>query len=204
VTLFLKIFLVDLYQMEHSDKKYVEALLANDEPLLRELYGKCFGKIRNLVIHNHGTIDDAWDLLQEAMLSVFYKLKQKPFTLACPFDAFIYIVCRNLWIKKLRKKSLNGVTFDVEEGYYLKGEDDLALAEECRQQQERRNLFLEKLNELGEGCRELLQEHWKGIHLHEIAVKLNISYAYIRKKKSECMAKLVMLMRQSPQYEQLR
>ena len=27
VTLFLKIFLIDLYQMEHPDKKYVEALL---------------------------------------------------------------------------------------------------------------------------------------------------------------------------------
>jgi RNA polymerase sigma factor (sigma-70 family) len=190
--------------MEHPDKKYIEALLANDEPLLRELYGKCFGKIKNLVIHNHGTIDDAWDLLQEAMLSIFYKLKQKPFTLACPFDAFIYIVCRNLWIKELRKKSLNGVTIDIEEGYYLKGEDDLALAEECRQQQERRKLFLEKLNELGEGCRELLEQNWKGIQLNKIAVALNLSYAYARKKKTECMAKLVMLMRQSPQYQQLR
>ena len=54
-------------------------------------------------------------------------------------------------------------------------------------------LFLEKLNELGEGCRELLRQSWKGIHLNEIAVKLNISYAYARKKKTECMAKLVML-----------
>lgn len=190
--------------MEHPDKKYVEALLANDETLLKELYEKCFGKIRNLVLRSHGTNDDAWDLLQEAMLSIFYKLKQKPFTLACPFDAFIYIVCRNLWIKELRKKNLNGVTFDMEEGYYLKGGDDLALAEECKQEQERRKLFLEKLNELGEGCRELLQQSWKGIQLNKIAVTLNLSYAYARKKKTECMAKLVMLMRQSPQYHQLR
>ena len=200
----MKIFLVDLYQMEHPDKKYIEALLANDEPLLKELYEKCFGKIKNFVLHSHGTIDDAWDLLQEAMLSIFYKLKQRPFTLACPFDAFIYIVCRNLWIKELRKKNLNGVTFDMEEGYSLKGEDDLALAEECKQQQERRKLFLEKFNELGEGCRELLRQSWKGIHLNEIAVKLNISYAYARKKKTECMAKLVMLMQRSPQYHHLR
>ena len=61
--------------MEHSDKKYIEALLTNNESLLKELYQKCFGKIKNFVVHNHGTIDDAWDLLQEAMLSIFYKLK---------------------------------------------------------------------------------------------------------------------------------
>ncbi len=190
--------------MEHPDKKYIEALLTNNEPVLKELYKKCFGKIKNFVLNNRGTTDDAWDLLQEAMLSIFYKLKHKPFTLACPFDAFVYIVCRNLWIKELRKKNLDQVTVDVKKVYYLRGEDDLALAEECKQQQERRNLFLKKIKELGEGCRELLQQNWKGLHLNEVAANLNISYAYARKKKAECMAKLVMLMRQSPEYDQLK
>jgi len=190
--------------MEHTDKKYIEALLTNNEILLKELYKKCFDKIKVFVLRSHGTDDDAWDLLQEAMLSIFYKLKQRPFVLACPFDAFVYIVCRNLWIKELRKKGLQGVTIDIEKGYYLKGEDDLALAEECRQQQERRKLLFEKLKELGEGCRELLRQNWKGIHLNEIAARLNISYGYARRRKTECMAKLIMLMRQSPQYDQLR
>jgi RNA polymerase sigma factor (sigma-70 family) len=190
--------------MQHSDKKYIDALLTNDEPLLKELYQKCFGKIKNFVTNNHGTNDDAWDLLQEAMLSIFYKLKQQPFILTCPFDAFVYIVCRNLWIKELRKKHENRVTLAMEEGYSVRGEDDIALAEACRQQQDRRKLFLEKINELGEGCRQLLQQNWQGLHLNEVATRLNISYAYARKKKTECMAKLVMLMKQSPQYSQLK
>lgn len=190
--------------MEHPDKKYITALLTNDEPLLKELYEKCFGKIKNFVTHNHGTADDAWDLLQEAMLSIYYKIKRQPFTLTCPFDAFIYIVCRNLWIKELRKKRLNGVTVSMDEVYTFQGMDNLALAEEYNLQQERRKLFMEKLNELGEGCRQLLEQNWRGFHLNEVAVKLNISYAYARKKKTECMAKLVSLMRQSPQYDQLK
>jgi DNA-directed RNA polymerase specialized sigma24 family protein len=130
--------------MQHSDKKYIDALLTNDEPLLKELYQKCFGKIKNFVTNNHGTNDDAWDLLQEAMLSIFYKLKQQPFILTCPFDAFVYIVCRNLWIKELRKKHENRVTLAMEEGYSVRGEDDIALAEACRQQQDRRKLFFRK------------------------------------------------------------
>ena len=190
--------------MQHPDKKYIDALLTNNEPLLRELYQKCFGKIKNFVIQNRGTPDDAWDLLQEAMLSIFYKLKQRPFELTCPFDAFIYIVCRNLWIKELRKKSLNGVTLGTEKVYTIMGEDDIALAEECKQQQERRKLFLEKISELSPGCRELLQQNWQGLPLNEVAARLNISYAYARKKKTECMGKLVMLMRRSPQYDQLK
>lgn len=190
--------------MEHPDKKYIQALLNNDECLLKEFYLKCFGKIKNFVVHNQGSADDAWDMLQEAMLSVYYRLKQREFVLTCPFDAFIYTVCRNLWIKELRKKNLHEVTPDLEKGYYLKAEDDLALAEECKRQQGRRALLLEKLNELGEGCRQLLLQNWRGLRLNEVAVSLNMSYAYARKKKVKCMAKLVMLMRRSPQYDELK
>lgn len=190
--------------MEHPDKKYIEAMLTNNELLLKELYERCFGKIKRFVTKNHGTANDAWDLLQEAMLAIFYKLKQESFTLTCPLDAFIYIVCRNLWLKELRKNNLTAVTPNPEKVFYLKEDDSMELAEACKQQAGRRELLMEKLKELGEGCRDLLKQNWSGLQLNEVAVKLNISYAYARKRKTECMAKLILLMRQSPKYDQLR
>jgi RNA polymerase sigma factor (sigma-70 family) len=190
--------------MDHPDSIYVNALITNNEPLLKELYQKCFGKIRHFITDNNGTEDDAWDILQEAMTSVFIKVKQQSFTLTCPFDAFIYIVCRNLWIKHLRNNRRPGVTLDPEMVSVLKADDDIALAEDCIRQQGRRELFFEKLNQLGEGCRELLQQNWRGAQLNEVAVKLKISYAYARKRKTECMAKLISLIKQSPLYEQLK
>ena len=190
--------------MDHPDSIYINALITNNEPLLKELYQKCFGKIRHFIIHNNGTEEDAWDILQEAMTSVFLRIKQKPFNLTCPFDAFIYIVCRNLWIKQLRNKHASGVTLDPEMVSLIKADDNVALAEECTHQQQRRKLFLEKLNELGEGCRELLQQNWRGAQLNEVAAKLKITYGYARKRKTECMAKLVLLIKQSPLYERLK
>jgi RNA polymerase sigma factor (sigma-70 family) len=190
--------------MEHPDHKYINALINNNEPLLRELYGKCFGKIKFFITNNHGTDDDAWDILQEAMLSIFYRIKRAPFNLTCPFDAFIYIVCRNLWLKELRKKQLERVTLSPEMECSFKGDDDLSAAEECKMQHGRRMLLLEKLNELEDGCRQLLQHNWRGLQLDKVAEKLNITYAYARKRKSECMAKLVMLMKKSPKYDQLK
>jgi hypothetical protein len=86
----------------------------------------------------------------------------------------------------------------------IKADDDLIIAEECARQQERRKLFLEKLNELGDGCRELLQQNWRGAQLNEVAAKLKISYGYARKRKTECMAKLILMIKQSPLYEQLK
>jgi len=189
--------------MDHPDSIYINALITNNEPLLKELYQKCFGKIRNFVTQHNGTEEDAWDILQEAMTSIFLKIKQQPFNLTCPFDAFIYIVCRNLWIKQLRNKHLPGVTVDPDMVSSIKADDDLIIAEECARQQERRKLFLEKLNELGDGCRELLQQNWRGAQLNEVAAKLKITYGYARKRKTECMAKLILMIKQSPLYEQL-
>ena len=190
--------------MDHPDDKYIDALINNNELLLKELYQKCFGKIRHFIIHNNGTEDDAWDVLQEAMLSIFFKLKQQRFTLTCPFDAFVYIICRNLWIKELRKKHSSGVTKNTDAGYNVVGDDNIAIVEECTRQQARRELWAEKLNELGEGCRELLKQNWRGVRLNEVAENLKITYAYARKKKTECMSKLILLIKQSQKYNQLK
>lgn len=189
--------------MDHPDSRYIDALITNNQPLLKELYQKCFGKVKSFVVQNHGTEEDAWDVLQEAMLSIFFKIKQKPFVLTCPLDAFIYIICKNLWIKELRKKRGVWVTKDVDT-VSLNETNDVIRAEECTREQGRRQLFIEKLSELGKGCRELLQHNWRGASLDEVAAKLKVTYAYVRKRKSLCMAKLVLLIKQSPLYDQLK
>jgi hypothetical protein len=56
--------------MSHPDQKYVEALLNNDMVLLKEVYQKFSGKIKWMVLQNNGTVDDAADIFQEALLSI--------------------------------------------------------------------------------------------------------------------------------------
>ena len=190
--------------MEHTDNTYINALLTNDETLLREFYQKCFGKVSGFVQRNHGTAEDAWDLLQDAMLAVYYKLKQQTFSLTCPFDAFIYILCRNLWLKKIRNNLTLGVTMDAEMVSSVISSGDFEQAEQCRNMMEQKKLLEEKIKLLGDGCRKLLKESWQGKPLQNIAAEMNITYSYARNKKSECMAKLVQLMNESPVLSELK
>ena len=62
----------------------------------------------------------------------------------------------------------------------------------------------EKLAELGDSCRQLLQLSWSGKPMDEVAMMLEVSYGYVRKKKSECMAKLISLVKRSSQYNALK
>lgn len=188
----------------HPDNKYIIALLENNSILLKELYEKYFSKIKLMVIKNGGTEDDAADMMQEGLVSIYNRACSAPFQLTCPMEAFLYHVCKNKWISFLRKKnSRDTVTITDHHGYIL-GEDEAEQANRCAADNEKKNLFEEKFKELGQACQQLLQLNWSGKPLDEVATLMNTTYAYIRKKKSECMAKLMTLVQQSPVYENLK
>lgn len=187
----------------HPDNKYIEALLQNNTALLDELYSNYSGKIKYMVLQNNGTEADAADIFQEAIVDIYKKAKAG-FTLTCPMEAFLYLICRNRWMNNLTRKKYTSVTFADDEGYSnLVSEDSFANAEQILVSQNRKNLIETKLADLGDSCRQLLQYNWGGKKLEEIAELMKTSYAYIRKKKSDCMGKLVELIKSSPDYKLL-
>ncbi|MDQ3290901.1 MAG: RNA polymerase sigma factor [Bacteroidota bacterium] len=189
--------------MKHSDHKYIEALLSNDRSLLEELYRKFSGKIKRMVLNNNGTIADAADIFNEALLSLYHKAKNQNFELSCPLDAFLYLVCKNKWLNELNKRKNKKIIAIDDEGFDL-GEDSFKLAEDCTLQDQRINLITEKLAELGDACKQLLHLSWDGKPMEEVAETLGFTYGYARKKKSECMARLVILVKQSSQFSSLK
>lgn len=190
--------------MQHPDQKYITALVENDTVVLDELYRKFSGKIKWMVLQNNGTETEASDIFQEALLSIYNKAKTGDFQLTCPLEAFLYLICKNKWLNVLNKKKTHKVTNTDTDGFNYIGEDNFKLAEDCVLQQERSNLLAEKLAEMGESCKQLLKLSWSGISMDEVAKKLNVTYAYARKKKSECMAKLINLVKQSPKFNSLK
>jgi RNA polymerase sigma factor (sigma-70 family) len=188
----------------HPDQKYVDAILTNNIALLEELYKKVSGKIKHLVLQNNGCETDAADLLQDALLCVFNKAVLGEFVLTCPIDAFIYIVCRKNWLKKLHKKRLERVTIAGAAEYSVETEDSFGQAEICLAEQEQKNLLTAAFAQLGEGCRQLLRLSWAGKPMDEVAAILNISYGYARKRKSLCMEKLTEIIKKSPMYPHLK
>jgi len=186
----------------HSDTKYIKALINNDTQLLDEMYIRFSGKIKMMVLQNAGSDADADDIMQDALVAIYHKAAAGNFVLTCPFEAFLYTVCKNLWLMQLRKKSRQPVTKN-DDGQYDTGTDVFKDAEAIITNNERRLLLEKKFDQLGEGCRKVLELAWSGKPLNEVAALLNNTYAYIRKKKSECMGKLSELIKQSPEYKAL-
>ena len=140
----------------HPDHKYIEALTNNDSVLIDEIYRRYAASIKKMVVKNSGTETDAADLFQDVLIELHRKATQQNFVLTCPFEAFLFLVCRNRWINELHKrKGHHAVTISGDEGFDI-NEDVVENYEILLILEKRKDLIENKLAELGDGCRNLL------------------------------------------------
>ena len=185
----------------HSDHKYIEALLRNDNRVLNELYQKFSGKIVSYITRNSGSYNDAQDVIQEVLITIFNQANEKGFILTCPFDAYFFLLCKRKWLNKLNKKGIKKVTI-LEEITSISDTQKI-LAQETLIYEKRTSLFEQKLVELGGKCKELIDVAFKIKNMEKVAELLGISYGYARKKKSECIGKLTRMIKSSSDFKHL-
>ncbi|GAB1463254.1 RNA polymerase sigma factor [Pedobacter sp.] len=176
----------------HEDQRYVTALLNNEVALVNEIYKKCAGKVKSFVLFNNGNADDAADIFQDALVDIYNQAKYKDLELTCPFEPFLLLVCKRKWLNELKKRAISPVTKSEDSLLHI-GEDTFEQAEMMAQQQEQTALFLKAFEKLGERCKEIIKWSMQGEAQEKVAETLGVTYGYLRKKKSECMASLVKL-----------
>lgn len=177
-----------------------EALFEGNPPAVLQAAATCFASLRTYIMANSGSEEDARDLVQDAVLVVYRQAKSGALQLHAPLGAYLFGICQKQWLHRLREKKR---TRQVTNERPVEYSDETASEAEWRQA-ERYRLYLEKLNELDESGRQLLELDAQNVPLKEIAVMLNYTYNYVRQKKSECLAKLTRLIRQDPRYDDLK
>jgi RNA polymerase sigma factor (sigma-70 family) len=176
----------------HPDQRYIVALLNNDVALIDEVYKSCARQVKSYICFNNGNEDDAADIFQEALIDIYHQAKNKDLQLTCPFNAFVFMVCKRKWLNELKKRSLLPVT-NNDDALLDSSEDTFALAEELELQTEQQNKFLAAFEKLGDRCKEIIQWSIQGEAQEKVAEAMGVTYGYLRKKKSECMASLIKL-----------
>ena len=176
----------------HPDQRFVLALLNNDAAVIKEIYKQCARQVSSYICFNNGSADDASDIFQEALIDIYHQAKNKDLQLTCPFNAFLFMVCKRKWFNELKKRSLLPVTNNADDVLHT-GEDAFALADELEQQKEQSDRFYAAFEKLGDRCKEIIEWSMKGEAQEKVAEALGVTYGYLRKKKSECMASLIKL-----------
>ncbi len=186
----------------HPDQIYIDGLVQNDSHIIQSIYKKFVPKVKHHICNNSGDDDRAQDVVQEVLITIYNQAKTKGLQLTCPFDAYFFLLCKRRWLNELKKSSNQGVT--ISEDLVSKDETAETMASQTEIFDDRQSLFDEMFQKLGEKCRELLQLSFVTKTMEEVAEKLSVTYAYVRKKKSLCTGQLTEMIQQSPRFRSVK
>jgi len=173
---------------ETNEQLLLRGLAENDKKAVETIYKDNFNMIQGFILNNNGSYDDARDIFQEAMITLYEKAKQESFVLTCQVKTYIYSVCRRLWLKRLQQM-----------GRYVLQTDSLeetVSVEEDIDVHEKRNsefaIMERALGSLGEPCKSLLEAYYlQKKDMTEIASTFGYTNAdNAKNQKYKCLMRL--------------
>lgn len=170
-----------------TDQEIFEGIVRQDNQTFLYLYHQYKGQIINMVRKNNGNEEDALDIFQEGLVALWTNIKKGKFKVQeqSRISSYLYALCRNIWISKLRKKKIVH-SIDDHPGVEVKMEVQ-EMAEAYDQVKE-----LEKLlGKLGEACQKILQLfYYQKASLQEIAQEMGLTEKTAKNTKYRCMQNL--------------
>lgn len=186
----------------HPDQLYIDGLLQNNSKVIQEIYKKFVPKVKFYIRNNSGNDDDAQDVIQEVLVTIYNQATIKGLQLSCPFDAYFFLLCKRRWLNELKKSANKEVTINDEN--VSVDVDVQEMTFETETFDEKQSLFDEMFQKLGEKCQEVLKLSFVLKTMEEVAAKLNVTYGYVRKKKSLCTGQLTEMIQQSGKYKSIK
>jgi RNA polymerase sigma factor (sigma-70 family) len=186
----------------YSNREILCGIESRDKLVAEYIYKKCFPIVQNNILLNSGTVEDARDIFNDAILIVYRKLEKEQMVLNCNFCSFIYSICKNLWLKFLERKKVNYRYLNSYENRpsQING---IGFVEEM-EDQEQYCLMYKYIGRLDEKCKNILLMYFAEKSCSEMSAKLDISNSdLVRKLKYKCKEKLAKMIRQDPMYKEI-
>lgn len=178
----------------------LQQITAGNKVIIKQMYQEVFPKIKSFVLKNSGGTADAEDIFQKALMQLIARYKTKPFTIESSFEAYLFGVCRNLWLREINKQKRMVTNDNVIE--LNREEEDMTMA---ALEQEKWELFQEKLTMISDKCKQLLLLFFKKIPRKDIATQLGYnSDNVVRQRIFNCKSQLTKAIQKDDRYHQLK
>ena len=182
-----------------SDEEYLAGLIHQDDKVLRAIYQNYAARITNYILQKGGSMEDAKDVFQDALMVVLRKVKSPDFQLSSSFYTYLFSVNKLIWYNKSRKKSRSTVT--MPDDNTLKDSEDI---EQALLNREMDKVYRDNFAKLGMLCQQLLRLFFAKKDMTEIAQELELKNEHTaRTRKYRCREHLKKLMKTDSRYQEL-
>jgi len=171
-----------------KEQELLRGLALSDKKAIETIYKENYNMVQSLVINNSGTVQEAKDVFQEAMIVLFEKARSGTFELNCQIKTYVYSVCRRIWLKRLQQYN----RYSVE----MESLSETVPVEEDIEEHEKRDeefMILEKaVGSLGEPCKSLIEAfYFQKRNMQEIASQFGYTNAdNAKNQKYKCLMRL--------------
>ena len=179
---------INLLKAELNEQALLKGLAQNDSKAVETLYKSHFSMIQHFVTNNNGSFDDARDIFQEAMITLYEKVQLDNFGLTCQIKTYLFSICKNLWLKRLQQMGKYSAPLSSQE-------ETISVEEDLDQFEKKDAAFAimdRALNSLGEPCKSLLEGYYlnkKG--MQELASQFGYTNAdNAKNQKYKCLMRL--------------
>ncbi|MCE7991964.1 MAG: sigma-70 family RNA polymerase sigma factor [Roseivirga sp.] len=176
-----------------NDNQIIRAILEQNQAVINSsmqyLYQQYFQAIKNFVLKNSGSLAEANDLFQDALVIFYVKVRKGEYRNTSSLKTYLFGIAKNLWLKELRRRRIAQK--------HLQVEDDIDFQEELIIHESQ--VTIRKVMELiNEECKRLLMDfYFEGQSMAQLTVRYGLgSEAATKNKKYRCLQKLMALVKQ--------
>lgn len=157
-----------MFRIEKNQEIINAILNGNNTQVLNDLYKTALPQIIKFVCQNNGDVDEAKDIFQDAVVSLFTTVKLGKYDAEKDVNGFLFFVSRNLWINRIKKRNKQ---FDI-------SNISMPLIEESPMAvyiSKDKEILIDKfMNMLGAKCKEILKYViYDNLSMKEIAKLMN-------------------------------
>jgi len=172
----------------------------NSELALRHVYKRHFKMIEAFVLKNSGTKDDAQDVFQDIVISLYNNVKEDKYSHLSQLTTYLFAIGKNIWFNNLRKNGRISLIENSELDNNPSYEDIEGHIEYTEQQKQIGRL----LHKVGQECATILKMfYFERIRMVKIAATMNFaSEQEAKNQKYKCMKKLKAFVKSSGHLEE--
>ena len=182
-----------------EEERLIHGIVSGNTTIIQRVYQLYAPRVSNYILKTGGTLEDAQDVFQDAIMIVYDKAQVADFKLTVQFYTYLFAICKQLWWRKKKKKSYSEITTDDFEGYNLIEES----FEATIISNEKHHLYQQCLQQISAICRKILALASNQIPMADIAKEMGFkSEGYARIRKLRCKNKLVEIIKSDSRFRE--
>ena len=184
-----------------DERSIISSIKKGEDTLaFSKLYKTLFPGVKQYILKNNGTVEEAEDIFQDSLLLLYKYIKTNRLDEIKEINSFLFTVCRNNYINSAKVKNRNTSLSTSKE--YIDNEET---GYELMLTTEREKTIMELLTLTGERCKDLLfATIYESLSMKEICAKLGFSTEDAAKTKHyKCKQRLMEALKGKPHLVEL-